>query len=123
MNLAEGMQSGDIIIVAAQYGMRHRGRYVQRARQCFLKNEFGLGAFAVGCMALTHPERYSRFEELDTDCAGDNFSMFGSSHDNHYDTAPVFRFTEDELQLSMYHESLYDDKYGSVTAFIPITKK
>ena len=67
-------QTGDILIIAVQYGMRHRGKSVRRARETFASNEFGLGAFAIGCMALVHPERYVRWEELDTDCAGDEFA-------------------------------------------------
>ncbi len=58
----ENQQPGDILIIAAQYGMRHRGKSVRRARETFMSNEFGLGSFAEGCMALTHPERYVRWE-------------------------------------------------------------
>lgn len=109
-------QKGDILIVAAQYGMRHRGRSVRLARECFVGNEFGLGAFAVGCMALIHPERYIRWEELDTDCAGDEFAP---DADGVFSHTPVFRFSDGGVK---FHAHWFDDangNYGSVSAFLP----
>ncbi len=109
-------QKGDILIVAAQYGMRHRGRSTRRARECFVGNEFGLGAFAVGCMALVHPERYVRWEELDTDCAGDEFAP---DADGGFSFAPFFHFYDGEVVFSA---DWFDDArayYGSVSAFLP----
>lgn len=67
------VQTGDILIVAAQLGLRHRGNSTRRARETFVTNEYGLGSLAVGSIALTHPERYVRWEQLHTDCAGDEF--------------------------------------------------
>lgn len=52
-------QRGEILLIPAQHGLRHRSRDVFEARQHFAPNEFGLGIFAGLCMALTHPERYS----------------------------------------------------------------
>lgn len=109
-------QKGDILIVAVQYGMRHRGRSVRRARECFVGNEFGLGAFAVGCMALVHPERYVRWEELDTDCAGDEFAPFADGDFSH---APVFDFSDGKVR---FYAFWFDDAvgyFGSVSAFLP----
>jgi len=47
----------DILVVPAQFGLRHRGRSVRRVREVMNANEFGLGVFAIGIMLLTHPER------------------------------------------------------------------
>lgn len=74
LDLIAEKQKGDILIVAAQLGMRHRGKSVRRAREVFVANEFGLGSLAVGSIVLTHPERLVRWEELDMDCSGDEFS-------------------------------------------------
>src|SRR3989338_8365363 len=65
----------DILVVAAQFGIRHRGRSVRRAREVIVSTsgEFGLGAFAVGIMILTHPERLMNYDDLWIDCAGDEF--------------------------------------------------
>lgn len=111
-------QKGDILIVPAQYGMRHRGRSVRRARECFGGNEFGLGAFAVGCMAFVHPERYVRWEELDTDCAGDEYSP---GADGGFSYAPVFGFdcVRGGLRFDAYGVDSATARYGSVSAFLP----
>ncbi len=97
--IAEMQNGGDILIVAAQLGMRHRGRSVRRAREVFVANEFGLGSLAVGSVVLTHPERLVRWEELDMDCAGDEFSP---SAGGRFVGAPVFRFRDDEVRFRTY---------------------
>ena len=112
----EAEQQGDILIIAVQYGMRHRGKSVRRARETFASNEFGLGAFAIGCMALVHPERYVRWEELDTDCAGDEFAP---SADGDFSRSPFFCFGDGRLRFSTYDVSVASGRYGSVSAFVP----
>src|SRR5262249_37826758 len=64
----------DFIAIAAQFGVRHRGRSIRHARELFEAGEFGLGAFAVASMLLTHPERLSQSDQLYVDCAGDEYS-------------------------------------------------
>lgn len=86
----------DILVVAAQFGLRHRGRSVRRAREVMNASEFGLGAFAIGIMLLTHPERLKHFDDLWIDCAGDEFSCFG---DGQFDGAPYFYFNDDEVKF------------------------
>lgn len=112
----EAEQQGDILIIAVQYGMRHRGKSVRRARETFASNEFGLGAFAIGCMALVHPERYVRWEELDTDCAGDEFAP---NADGDFSESPIFRFNDGRLGFLAFDLSSASDGYGSVSAFVP----
>jgi len=110
-------QTGDILIVPVQYGLRHRGRSVRRARECFLVNEFGLGAFAVSCMALTHPERYVRYKELDTDCAGDEYAPDAVGD---FSNAPFLYFDDDRLEFgTFWFDSARDIYFGSVSAFLP----
>lgn len=108
-------QQGDILIIAVQYGMRHRGKSVRRARETFAINEFGLGCFATGCMALVHPERYVRLEELDTDCAGDEFAPVA---DGVFSKIPIFAFLGGELGFSAGNVSDARVGYGSVSGFV-----
>jgi hypothetical protein len=111
----ESEQQGDILILAVQYGMRHRGKSVRRARETFSCNEFGLGAFAIGCMALVHPERYVQWEELDTDCAGDKFAP---DADGVFSKAPFFNFSNDRLEFGASDVSYVGGRYGSVSVFV-----
>ncbi len=108
-------QKGSILIIAVQYGMRHRGKSVRRARETFASNEFGLGAFAIGCMYLVHPERCVRFEELDIDCAGDEFSYL----DGAFSEYPVFFFGDGRLSFGTGNVSSTRARFGSVSAFVP----
>ncbi len=112
----ESEQHGDILIIAVQYGMRHRGKSVRKARETFASNEFGLGAFAIGCMALVHPERYVRFKELDTDCSGDEFAP---GADGAFSEAPVFYFGDGGLEFGALDVSRARDFCGTVSGFAP----
>ncbi|HEV7423695.1 MAG TPA: hypothetical protein VGO21_00740, partial [Candidatus Paceibacterota bacterium] len=62
--LATQQGNGDILVVAAQLGMRHRGRSDRRAREVFVRNEFGFDSVMGGAVTLTHPERFVRWEQL-----------------------------------------------------------
>ena len=113
----ESEQQGDILIIAAQYGMRHRGKSVRRARETFASNEFGLDAFALGCMALVHPERHVRYdEELATDCAGDEFAPDAGSA---FSNALFFRFGGDGLHFGAHDVSHTFDYFGTASGFLP----
>jgi hypothetical protein len=68
-------------------------------------------------MALTHPERYVRWEELDTDCAGDEFS---ADADDEFGVAPFFCFGDDELEFYTCVVSDATEDYGSVSGFLPL---
>ena len=108
-------QKGDILIVSAQFGMNHRGESVRCAREFFRANEFGLGAFAVGCMTFAHPERFVRLEQLHTDCTGDEYD-FGA--ERQWFGAPVWHFG-DGLDFGTSLVNLPGERCGSVSAFLP----
>jgi len=116
LNLIAETQKGDILIVAAQLGMRHRGKSVRRAREVFVVNEFGLGSVIVGSIALTHPERFVRFDELDTDCAGDEFMSGG---EREFSCAPFFGFGGGGLRFCTSGVGDAGGNYGSASAFFP----
>ena len=113
----EETQQNDILVIPAQLGMRHRGRSVRRARECFADNEFGLTSLATGAILLTHPERLISWRDLWMDCAGDEFDHPVS--DVRFDGAPVFDFYDGGVGFSA---SWLDDaggSCGSVSGFVP----
>lgn len=109
-------QEGDIIIIPDQFGLRHRGRSVRRARVVFAGNEFGLGAFANGCMLLIHPEREQVWEQLHIDCAGDEYAPDG---DGKFVCAPVFYWDDDKLHFDTHWTNNAYKQYGSASGFVP----
>jgi hypothetical protein len=114
--LAEEQNGYDILVVAAQFGLYHRGRSVRRVREVLLGNEFGLGAFAIGIMLLTHPKRLTHHDDLWIDCAGDEFTP---STDDEFWDAPVFSYLGGELKFRANDVSYARDNYGSASGFLP----
>src|SRR3989344_5600800 len=108
-------QPGDIHIVAAQLGMRYRGRSIHHACEAFVPNEFGLGSLAVGSIALVHPERLVRWEQLDMVCIGDEFAPSG---DGDFSYALSFIFYDGGVRLlTRYHHDV--SKFaGFISAFV-----
>ena len=113
--LGDEQKDFDILVVPAQFGLRHKGRSVRRAREVFTANEFGLGAFAIGIMLLTHPEREVQWEPLHVDCAGDEFSPFAGGG---FSSAPVFFFSDGEVRFYAVWCDNADGHYGSASAFV-----
>lgn len=113
--LGDEQKDYDILVVPAQFGLRHRGRSVRRAREVFQANEFGLGAFAVGIMLLTHPEREVQWEQLHIDCAGDEFAP---DADGDFSYAPFFGFYGGEVKFDAYWFGRADEYCGSASAFL-----
>jgi hypothetical protein len=113
--LGDQQKGNDILVVPAQFGFLHRGRSVRRAREIFGANEFGLGAFAVGIMLLTHPERLQAYEDLFIDCPGDEYALVADGDFSH---APFFHFDDGEVEFGT---GWFDDAYGhygSASAFL-----
>lgn len=116
--LSNEQKDYDILVVAAQFGIRHRGRSVRRAREVMLDNgnEFGLGAFAIGIMILTHADRLQNVDDLWLDCAGDEFAP---DADGDFSDAPYFGFDVGGVEFGTQWTVNASDYYGSVSAFIP----
>jgi len=114
--LADQQKGYDILVVPAQFGLRHRGRSVRRAREVFTANEFGLSAFEVGCMLLTHPERLVSYDDLWIDCAGDEYSPGAAGRFGH---APFFVFSDDGVGFDAFWFDGADDGDGSASGFVP----
>ena len=113
--LVEG-QEGDILVIPAQFGFRHRGKSVRRARETFYDNEFGLGAFAVGTMLLTHPEREVEWEQLHIDCSGDEYSP---DADGQFVGTPFFNWFDGKLRFGVDWTVDANERYGSASGFLP----
>jgi hypothetical protein len=115
-SLGEQQKDYDILVVPCQFGKRHAGRSVRRAREVMMGLQFGLDAFSVGIMLLTHPERLQRYEDLWIDCAGDEFSGGG---DSSFDRAPCFYFGDGGVGFVAFDVGFASGGYGSSSAFGP----
>jgi len=114
--LGDEQKNHDILVVPAQFGFRHRGRSVRRAREVFLANEFGLGVYEIGIMLLTHPEREARWEQLHIVCAGDEFTLSVSGGFVH---APSFFCRHSMIKFGVTWFGNAKGGYGSASAFLP----
>ncbi len=112
----EEQKDFDILVIPAQFGILHRGRSVRRAREVMNANQFGLGAFAIGIMLLTHPERLQNYDDLWIDCAGDEFSP---GADGDFSEAPLFDFGDGRVGFRTDWVSDAYDLYGSASGFVP----
>jgi hypothetical protein len=114
--LGDEQEGYDILIVPAQFGKRHAGRSIRRALEVMPRSsEFGLGAFAVGCMLLTHPERLIDYDDLWIDCSGDEYAPDG---DGQFVLAPYFLFYDGALKFSTGWVGNPRGHYGSASGFL-----
>jgi hypothetical protein len=113
--LADQQQGQDFLVLAAQFGMLHRGCSARRARVAMAGNEFGLGIFAIVCMLLTHPERLSAEDTLMIDCGGDEYSVRG---DITFDRVPLFDFDISGIEFSIFYEDRSRNLWGTPSAFL-----
>lgn len=113
LHLIKDQQPGqDILIVPAQFGFHHRGQSVSDLRNVFVANEFGLGAFAVGIMLLTHPERLESCKDLGINCGGDEYApVLDFSH------APYFSLDDEDVNFGARQIDKGHDHFGTASAF------
>ena len=114
--LGDEQTDQDIMVVPAQFGIRHRGRSVRRAREVMNANECGLGAFAIGIMLLTHPERLKHYDDLWIDCAGDEFAP---DADGVFSESPYFKFIDVKVKFDTSDVDSAGDYYGSASVCLP----
>lgn len=114
--LGDEQKGQDILVVPCQFGLCHRGRSVRRAREVMNASEFGLGAFAIGIMILTHPERLQHHDDLWIDCAGDEHDP-GAGDD--FSRAPGFGFYDDGvIEFDSSRIGYPFDYCGSASGFV-----
>ncbi len=116
MSLIMANQKSDILIVPGQFGMRHRGRSVHRAREVMTYPEFGFGSVAVGSMLLTHPERLVAYDDLWIDVPGDEFSP---RSDGLSPGAPIVIFHADQVRFDTRVAGPAYGYCGSASGAIP----
>ncbi|MFA4998812.1 MAG: hypothetical protein WC514_02220 [Candidatus Paceibacterota bacterium] len=114
--IVEQQPGSDILIVPEQFGIRHRGRSVRRAREVFVASEFGEGAKNVGTMLITNPIRLQHYDDLWIDCAGDEYAP-GADGDFSY--APCFYFSVGQVRFVTHWFVSASDDYGSASGFLP----
>jgi len=113
--LGDEQKDYDILVVPAQFGLHHRGRSVRRAREVMNASEFGLGAFAIEIMILTHLERLQHHDDLWIDCAGDEFAP---DADGDFSGAPVFFFVGGGVRFRAGWFDRARGYCGSASAFL-----
>lgn len=116
-------KDNDILVVPAQFGLRHRCRSVRCVREIMSDNrsdEFGLGTFAIGIMLLTHPERLMNVKDLGIDCVGDEYDVPSSFVRFYY--APRFTFSDHGVEFGADWFVHARSNYGSATGFVPQTE-
>jgi len=114
--LADLQKSYDILVVPTQFGLRHRGRSIHRARELFTDDEFGLSIFEIGCMLLTHPERLEHHENLWIECAGNEYA---SALDENFPYTPYFIIYGGNIRLGMILANVPSYFFGSASGFLP----
>lgn len=117
LDLVSADQPGDVLIIAAQLGLRHRARSVRCARASFTSKEFGLTSLAVGSIVLVHPERLVRGEELDMECSGDEFD--DPDGVDRFSHAPLFYFGDGRVEFGAIWFDFAGEDCGSASAFLP----
>ena len=113
--LAEQQEGTDILVVAAQAGMLHRGCSARRTRASLAGNEFCLGVLAVASILLTHSERLSTGDSLMIDCGGDEYSPRA---DYTFDRVPLFDFDLSGIEFSIFYEDRARNLWGTPTGFL-----
>ena len=115
--LANQQGNGDILVAVLQLGMRHRGRSTRRAREVFVRNEFGATSVIGGAVTLTHPERFVRWEQLHMDCPGEEFDDPGSAV--RFDRAPCFSWYVGKVKFGTRTVAYANGLFGSASGFVP----
>ncbi len=109
-------QPGDFWVVPFQFGIRHCGKSVRRARVVFTEVEFGLGAYEIAILLLTHPDRIEA-NYLNIDCAGVEYSP---NADGDFFTCLDFGWFGNDKRIGLYYYRTDDtyDKWSSASAFL-----
>ena len=110
-------QPGDFWVVPLQFGLKYGGKSVRRARVLFTENEFGLGAYEVAVLLLTHPDRITGQREFYVDCAGVEYAP---SADGVFFACLRFYwgFNYERLELNYNRAVSADKQWGAGSAFL-----
>ena len=114
--LAKQQEGYDILVVPCQFGFRHRGRSVRRARKVMTRGEFGLDPFSITCMLLTHEERLKHHDDPWIDCAGADYDFVGAGR---FDYAPFFVFDGVRVKFDASGLDNPNGHFGSASGVSP----
>ena len=106
-----------IVTIEVQLGQKYKGKSVKDARDSFQDNEFGLGAYEIGCLLLAKPEILKDYDDLWIDCAGDEFDDPDSGV--RFVLAPYFSWSDGEVRFVTSWCAHADGRYGSASGFVP----
>ncbi len=117
--ISQAQGNPDILIVAAQSGIRHRGRSVRCVDEIIADtaDEFGLGILANAIMLLTHPNRLEHYDGLWINGSGDE--LHHPSDSVPFDRVLCLVFDKNQVQVCTGHISTADSAYGSPSGFVP----
>lgn len=114
----EEVTPGDCLALPVQLGRVHAGKSPRRARECLVEREFGLDAFSLTCLLLTHADRTGS-NILNVDALGSCFSELGDLDPDGDEVqsvpgmylrgSPFFRFQQRCVSAA--------PEYGSATGF------
>jgi hypothetical protein len=114
----ESETSGDFLVIPVQFGKRHIGRSVRRARACFADNEFGLSPYEVACMLLTHTDRISGTDEESwIFCAGVEYAP---GADGDFSCSMCFHWGDGRLGFGRCDVAYVFVFFGSASALVPL---
>lgn len=118
--LAEDQGNKNLLVIPAQFGLLHRGRSMRRARVAVKANEVCLGAFEIGIMLLTHPDRLVEYGDLWVFCSGDEYvELDGDSSQR----APYFGAAGGRYVQFDAIRTVHRGGAGTGTVFFPSTWK
>jgi hypothetical protein len=112
-------QKGDYISFPAQLGEKYQGKSVEDARDLMEINEFGLGAYEMACILISHPNILTKNEDLWIDCVGDEYSP---GADGQFVFAPYFGFFDGMVRFVARWVSDVSGHFGAASAFFPQSK-
>lgn len=112
-------QQSTLLLIPAQFGLRHRHRTPSLARHSLADGEFGFGIFEVICMLITHPSRMNSGHYLGLECIGDQ--CLQRIHLPHLTatSVPAIWMEHTEKRITIGSSGIRSQApLGSVTAFV-----
>lgn len=110
-------QAENVLIIPCQLGQKHAGKSPESARGDFSENEIGLGVYEAAIIALTHPERFQTYSELDMDLVGDEYDY--PVGDVRFARCPAL-FFDGRLEFVYRWIVKPDERFGAASAFVSV---
>lgn len=105
----------ELILIPAQFGIRHRGKSVMQSRVMTRDPEFSLDAHEGLAMLLTHGNRLADHDDLWIDFPGSEYSKDGEGEFNH---SLYMRVQDGGIRFDAGDARYARARYGSITGFL-----